>query len=110
MKESHRKGLASHPGPESCGCFRKDPAEALTGVHAGEVLSREIRQSGVPTLLCEAEGSTRGGASASLFGTPRGRRPSASMETPYAGTGRSYGSPVQMARWSVSERPEAGSR
>src|SRR5262245_30927361 len=58
MKESYRKGLASRPGPESCGSSRKAPAEAVTGAHAGQPSSCEIRQSGVPTLLSEAEGNT----------------------------------------------------
>ncbi len=58
MKESYRKGLASHPGPESCVGRREAAGEALTGAHADQVLSCEIRQFGVPTLLSEAEGYT----------------------------------------------------
>jgi hypothetical protein len=49
MKESHRKGVASHPGPESCVGSRKAAGEALTGAHAGWVLSCEIIATGVPT-------------------------------------------------------------
>lgn len=41
MKESYGKGVATHTGPESCGAARKDSAEALTGVRAGRVFSRE---------------------------------------------------------------------
>ena len=41
MKESYAEGLASHSGPESCEAFRKESGEALTGVGAGRVLSRE---------------------------------------------------------------------
>ena len=41
MKESHGEGLATHTGPESYGGARKGVAEALTGVRAGRVLSRE---------------------------------------------------------------------
>jgi len=62
MKESHRKGLASHLGPESCVGRRETAGEALTGAHADQVLSCEIRQFGVPTLLSEAEGYTDGDA------------------------------------------------
>ena len=62
MKESYRKGLASHPGPESCAGRRKAAGEALTGVHTDQVLSCEIRWSGVPTPLSEAEGHTDGDA------------------------------------------------
>src|SRR5215813_11660882 len=61
MKESHRKGPASHPDPESCGSGRKASAEALTGAHAGQPSSCEIRQSEAPTLLCEGEGHTETG-------------------------------------------------
>jgi RNA-directed DNA polymerase len=43
MKESYAEGLATHGGPESCGVSRKGSDEALTGVRAGRVLSRERR-------------------------------------------------------------------
>jgi hypothetical protein len=42
MKESYVEGTATHDGPESCGVARKGGVEALTGVRAGRVLSREI--------------------------------------------------------------------
>jgi RNA-directed DNA polymerase len=58
MKESHGKGPASHPDPESCVDGRKAGSEALTGAHAGQPSSCEIIHSGVPTLLSEAEGHT----------------------------------------------------
>ena len=41
MKESHVKGLAAHSGPESCVVAREGRGEALTGVRAGRVFSRE---------------------------------------------------------------------
>ena len=41
MKESYVEGLATHDGPESCAVARKGGGEALTGVRAGRVLSRE---------------------------------------------------------------------
>ena len=41
MKESYAEGLATHSGPESCGASRKRSLEALTGVRAGRVFSRE---------------------------------------------------------------------
>ena len=41
MKESYAEGIATHSGPESCGALRKESAEALTGVRAGRVFSRE---------------------------------------------------------------------
>ena len=42
MQESHDEGLASHIGSESCAVVCKGHGEALTGVRAGWVLSREI--------------------------------------------------------------------
>lgn len=42
MKVSYVEGLASHGGPESCVCTGNGVREALTGVRAGRVLSREI--------------------------------------------------------------------
>lgn len=38
MKESDTEGVATHGGPESCGCVREGVAEALTGVAAGWVI------------------------------------------------------------------------
>ncbi len=40
-RNSHIEGLATHDDPESCGHARKDVPEALTGAHAGRVLSLE---------------------------------------------------------------------
>jgi hypothetical protein len=60
MKESHDEGLASHIEPESCVGSRKTAGEALTGAHAGQVLSCETA-SGAPTPLSEAEGKIGGG-------------------------------------------------
>ena len=42
MEVSYSEGLANHTGSESCVGVRKDAGEALTGVRAGWVLSREI--------------------------------------------------------------------
>jgi hypothetical protein len=42
MKVSYVEGLASHGGPESCVYIGNGVREALTGVRAGQVLSREI--------------------------------------------------------------------
>ena len=61
MKESHGKDPASHPDPESCVGDRKGAGEALTGAHVGQPSSCEIRSSGAPTPLSEAEGNTVGG-------------------------------------------------
>src|SRR6266702_530639 len=42
MKVSYSEGLAIHTGSESCTFIRKGEGEALTGVRAGQPLSREI--------------------------------------------------------------------
>ncbi len=42
MRESYGEDLASHTDPESCTFAREGGREALTGVCAGELLSREI--------------------------------------------------------------------
>src|SRR3989304_1365008 len=41
MKESYRKGLASHPDPESCAEDGNTLGEALTGAHTGQLSSSE---------------------------------------------------------------------
>src|SRR5215475_9721270 len=61
MQESHGKGPASHPDPESCVDGRKAGGEALTGAHAGQPLSYEIKLFEVPTRLVYAEGHIGGG-------------------------------------------------
>ncbi len=71
MKASHRKGVATHPAPESCVASRKATIEALTGAPVGRVLSCEIIASRVPTSYLVAEGNTAAGVSASLSGTLR---------------------------------------
>jgi hypothetical protein len=60
MKESYGEGVATHTGPESCGAARKVPDEALTGVHVGRVLSREI----VLTPGCRCSGTRQKATSA----------------------------------------------
>lgn len=92
MKEPPIEGVATHDDPESCVCGREAVDEALTGARAGRVLSREIKQSGVPTVLTVLEGHVPNTAIARCWGTPRGRRPLARTETPCARTGRSSGS------------------
>jgi hypothetical protein len=85
MRESHTKGLATHRDPESWGGARKGVTQALTGVHAGEALSREILTVGKPTLrggdgLVGLEANMSRSAIASFWSTPRGPRPSACVE------------------------------
>ena len=58
MKESCAEGLATHSDPESCGSSRKWDIEALTGVRAGRVLSRERRKVRDADAVVRAEGTT----------------------------------------------------
>ena len=60
MQESHRKGLASHPDPGSCGGRREATAEAWIGASAGWVIERRNAAIGVPTLL-DFSGRPHGG-------------------------------------------------
>lgn len=62
MKEPYGEGVAPHTDPESCVGGREADGEALTGARTGQPLSCEIKLSGTPTLLSEAEGHTEGGA------------------------------------------------
>ena len=63
MRESYVEGLAGHNGPESCGGVREGVVEALTGVRAGRVFSRE---KDIPPR-CRRRKGTRKATS----GTPR---------------------------------------
>jgi hypothetical protein len=64
-------------------------------VQAG-LLSREIKEFGVPTRLTDVEGNIVGGAIASRQGIPRGRRTRACTESSCARTGRSHVLPVPL--------------
>ena len=110
MKEPHIKGLATHDDPESCAVARKGGGEALTGAHAGRVLSREIRfvrgadavQNGgrqhVPSRQCE----DRDGPARSETPRTHGTFLRENREVPEL--------PIVMERWAASERPEATRR
>src|SRR5260370_29416040 len=72
MKESYDEGLASHIGPESCGCVREDAGEALTGVRAGWVSNPERSESVCRRAFCGAEGHTAPGRKRETWGGRRG--------------------------------------
>jgi len=84
MKESYVEGLAAHSGPESCVVAREGRGEALTGVRAGRVLSRE-RNS-----LRGADAVGEGGRPHSAHRYREMRRDPARSETPcmYGNTSR----------------------
>ncbi len=58
MRESYTERLATHSGLESCGAVREDSVEALTGVRAGRVLSRERSKVRDADAVGMAEGTT----------------------------------------------------
>lgn len=72
MKVQHRKDLASHSGPESCGDACEGAAEALIGETGGSGIEPRNQISGTPTQLSDAEGNTnRGDRSESWDGPAR---------------------------------------
>jgi RNA-directed DNA polymerase len=58
MKVRYRKDVANHSGPESCGGRREAVTEALTGETGRPAIEPRNQESGMPTLLSEAEGNT----------------------------------------------------
>jgi RNA-directed DNA polymerase len=107
MKELYTEGVANHGDPESCTSGREAAGEALTGARTGEVLSREILDTRVPTPFNEAEGNMEDRVIASGQPTLRGRRPSACAQPSSARTGRSRTRPRDMAARAASGRPSA---
>ena len=75
MKESHRKGLANHPDPESCVAVVRRAIEALTGAHAGRVLSCEIIRPPGCRRCPNAEGNIVTRRYRECVATLRSRRP-----------------------------------
>src|SRR5262249_43988511 len=94
MQESYGKDPASHPDPESCAGGREDAGEALTGAHAGQPSSCEIRPSGVPTPLSYAEGNTGGGVTGRPSSAPAQSEPLCTRGTLWQGKGETPGVPA----------------
>lgn len=82
MKESYLEGVAIHPDPESWVYDGNAMRQALTGAHAGEPLSREIRLVEVVDVHSWAWKTTPVSRYARQNRHLRGLRPSARMETP----------------------------
>jgi hypothetical protein len=62
MEESYDEGVANHIGPESCASVREGGGEALTGVRAGRVWSREILFNSRVLTLWDRWKATLGGS------------------------------------------------
>jgi len=71
----YSEGIASHAGPESCVGCREASCEALTGVRAGQPLSRERGTVQGADAVILVEGNTGGYDSASVRPALRGLRP-----------------------------------
>ena len=92
MKESYDEGLESHVGPESCVTVCKGRCEALTGVRAGRVLSREmLLDQGADVVMVERKAIADASPARDAFSPCAVGDPVARMETPRTGIGRSPG-------------------
>src|SRR5713101_3018685 len=94
MKVSNVKGLANRNDPESCVGWSNPRGEALTGVRAGWVLSRE-------NSVRNADGVTRRGRPQSTLRNGEGRWYPARSETPSM-----HGSNLRENRESLPPNPE----
>jgi hypothetical protein len=61
MKVRYGEEVANHSGPESCGGAREGVTEALAGETGRLGIEPRNQESGMPTLLSEAEGKTKQG-------------------------------------------------
>ena len=76
MKELHRKGLASHSDPESCGDDCEVVVEALTGAHASRLSSCEIKYIGsADSVLFEARNISNNVKGEILLDSPQSKTP-----------------------------------
>jgi hypothetical protein len=102
MRTPDIEGVAIHGGPESCGGDPRGRSEALTGVRAGQLLSREITVSGCRRRLTRRKATLPAALARAVRWTPRGLRTCACTESSCARTGRSRCSPVQLiAGWAA---------
>src|ERR1700745_4104554 len=84
MKEPYVEDLASYGGPESCVGDPRGRSEALTGVHAGRLLSLENSIVQGADAVVGAEGNIAGGVIASRQRALRGRRAGTRVRSPHA--------------------------
>jgi len=104
MKTPDIEGVAIHDGPESCGGVREGVGEALTGVRAGQPLSREITTSGCRRRRMRRKATSPAALARAVRWTPRGLRTCACTESFCARTGRSHCSPG----WLITGRAAQG--
>ncbi len=94
MRTPDIEGVAIHDGPESCTGVCEGDGEALTGVRAGQPLSREITASGCRRRLTRRKATLPAALARAVRWTPRGLRTCACTESFRARTGRSRCLPV----------------
>lgn len=75
MQVHYGEDIANHTGPESCAVYREVCGEALTGVCAGQPLSRETILIQDADVVAKTEGKMIGRVIASARPVLRGRRP-----------------------------------
>jgi len=90
MEELYVEGLATHGGPESCVDDPRGRGEALAGARAGRAIEPRNHNNRGADAVQEVEGNIAGGAIASRWRAPRGRRTMARAEPPCARTGRAH--------------------
>jgi RNA-directed DNA polymerase len=95
MRTPDIEGVAIHGGPESYVGDPRGRSEALTGVRAGRLLSREITVSGCRRRLTRRKATSPAALARAARRTPRGLRTRACTESSCARTGRSHCSPVR---------------
>jgi len=98
MQVLYVEDLANHDDPESCVGIRKDAGEALTGEHAGRVLSREkftVQGADAVEISGRQHGLVRYGKRQS---GPAWSETSRTRGSPCKGTGRSSGWPFGKVR------------
>src|SRR6266487_3078728 len=93
MEELYVEGLATHGGPESCVDVPRGRGEALTGARAGRAIEPRNQALRSADAVQKVEGNTAGGAIASCWWAPRGRRTRACTEPPCERTGRARARP-----------------
>ena len=72
MRTPDIEGVAIHDGPESCAGVREGGGEALTGVRAGQPLSREITASGCRRRHMRRKATSPAALARAVRWTPRG--------------------------------------
>lgn len=98
MQVLYVEDLANHDDPESCVGTREGAGEALTGEHAGRVLSREmlmVQGADAVEKSGKQHETTRHGKRRPAL---RGLRPLARVEATCTGTGISTGWPLRKVR------------